>query len=36
MKKKLAEVSKHMQSAKGTEKAARILAEVATRGSYHP
>ena len=36
MKKKLAEVSKHMQSAKGPEKAARILSEIATKGSFNP
>ena len=36
MKKRLAEVSRHMQAAKGTEKAARILAEVATKGSFNP
>ena len=36
MKKRLAEVAKHMQAAKGTEKAARILAEVATKGSFNP
>jgi UDP:flavonoid glycosyltransferase YjiC (YdhE family) len=36
MKKRLAEISRHMQSAKGTEKAARILAEIATRGSFNP
>ena len=33
---RLAEVAKHMQAAKGTEKAAQILAEVATKGSYKP
>ena len=31
---RLATVAKHMQAAKGTDKAARILAEVATTGSY--
>ena len=34
MRGKLAEVSKHMQSAKGTDKAAKILAEIATTGTY--
>jgi len=36
MKKKLAEIARHMQAAKGTEKAARILAEIATTGSFKP
>ena len=36
MKKRLAEVAKHMQAAKGTEKAAHILAEIATTGSFNP
>ncbi|HNB07556.1 MAG TPA: glycosyltransferase, partial [Thauera aminoaromatica] len=36
MKARLAEVAKHMQSAKGTVKAANILAEIATKGSYQP
>ena len=36
MKARLAEVAKHMQAAKGPEKAAKILAEVATKGSYNP
>jgi len=36
MAKRLGEVAKHMQSAKGTIKAANILAEVATTGSYKP
>ena len=36
MKKRLAEVAKHMQSAKGTVKAANILAEIATNGSFKP
>jgi len=36
MKKRLAEVAKHMQAAKGTEKAARILSEIATQGSFNP
>jgi MGT family glycosyltransferase len=36
MKKKLAEIARHMQAAKGTEKAARILAEIATNGSFNP
>jgi MGT family glycosyltransferase len=31
---KLADVSKHMQAAKGTDKAARILAEIATTGTF--
>ena len=33
---KLATVAKHMQAAKGTDKAAQILAEIATTGSYRP
>jgi MGT family glycosyltransferase len=33
MKARLAEVSRSMQAAKGTEKAARIIADIATRGS---
>jgi MGT family glycosyltransferase len=36
MNRKLADISRHMQAAKGTEKAARILAEIATRGSFNP
>ena len=36
MKKRLADVAKHMQSAKGTIKAANILAEIATKGSFQP
>jgi hypothetical protein len=36
MKNRLAEVAKHMQSAKGTEKAAHILGEIATNGSFKP
>jgi MGT family glycosyltransferase len=36
MKKKLAEIARHMQAAKGTEKAARILSEIATNGSFNP
>ena len=31
---KLADVAKHMQAAKGTDKAAQILAEIATTGAY--
>ncbi|TXH39124.1 MAG: glycosyl transferase family 1 [Rhodospirillaceae bacterium] len=34
MKARLQAVSKHMQAAKGTEKAAQILAEIATTGSF--
>jgi MGT family glycosyltransferase len=33
---KLADVAKHMQAAKGTDKAAKILAEIATTGTYKP
>src|SRR5215468_5247474 len=33
MKARLAEVSRSMQAAKGTEKAARIIADIATRGT---
>jgi len=33
MKTRLAEVSRSMQAAKGTEKAARLIADIATRGS---
>ena len=33
---RLAAVSKHMQAAKGTDKAANILAEIATTGTYKP
>jgi MGT family glycosyltransferase len=33
MRTRLAEISRHMQAAKGTEKAARILAEIATKGT---
>jgi hypothetical protein len=36
MKQRLNEVAKHMQAAKGTEKAANILAEIATTGSFKP
>jgi UDP:flavonoid glycosyltransferase YjiC (YdhE family) len=36
MKKKLGEIARHMQAAKGTEKAARILSEIATKGSFNP
>jgi MGT family glycosyltransferase len=36
MKARLAEVSRHMQSQKGVEKAARILAGIATRGRLVP
>ncbi|MFO0405042.1 MAG: nucleotide disphospho-sugar-binding domain-containing protein [Labrys sp. (in: a-proteobacteria)] len=36
MKKRLAAVSAHMQAAKGTDKAARILAEIATTGTFTP
>jgi UDP:flavonoid glycosyltransferase YjiC (YdhE family) len=34
MAERLAAVSKHMQAAKGTDKAARILAEIATTGTF--
>jgi UDP:flavonoid glycosyltransferase YjiC (YdhE family) len=34
MRQRLAAVSKHMQAAKGTDKAADILAEIATTGRY--
>lgn len=34
MKKRLSELSAHMQAAKGTDKAARILAEIATTGTF--
>jgi hypothetical protein len=33
---RLADVSMHMQSAKGTDKAAQILAEIATTGTFKP
>jgi hypothetical protein len=33
---RLADVAKHMQAAKGTDKAAQILAEIATTGTYKP
>jgi MGT family glycosyltransferase len=33
---RLAAVSKHMQAAKGTDKAAHILAEIATTGAFKP
>src|SRR5215469_14982031 len=33
---RLADVSKHMQTAKGTDKAAKILADIATTGAYVP
>lgn len=36
MHERLAAVSRHMQSAKGTAKAARILAEIATSGRFTP
>lgn len=36
MKLRLAAIAKHMQAAKGTEKASTILAEIATSGSYVP
>ncbi len=36
MKARLAKISAHMQAAKGTDKAARILAEIATTGSFMP
>jgi MGT family glycosyltransferase len=36
MKDRLAAVAKHMQAAKGTEKAANILAEIATTGTFRP
>jgi MGT family glycosyltransferase len=34
MKERLAKVAAHMQAAKGTDKAARILAEIATTGTF--
>jgi UDP:flavonoid glycosyltransferase YjiC (YdhE family) len=34
MRQRLAAVSKHMQAAKGTDKAADILVEIATTGRY--
>jgi UDP:flavonoid glycosyltransferase YjiC (YdhE family) len=34
MKARLQAVSRHMQAAKGTEKAAQILAEIATTGRF--
>ena len=36
MKSRLQTLSAHMQSATGTDKAARILAEIATTGSFQP
>ncbi|WP_374310152.1 nucleotide disphospho-sugar-binding domain-containing protein [Dongia sp.] len=36
MKQRLNEVAKHMQAAKGTEKAANILAEIAETGKFKP
>lgn len=36
MRQRLIEVSTHMQAAKGTQKAATILATIATRGAYQP
>lgn len=36
MKTRLQAVAKHMQAAQGTEKAANILAEIATTGSFKP
>jgi MGT family glycosyltransferase len=33
---RLSAVAKHMQAAKGTDKAAKILAEIATTGTYKP
>jgi UDP:flavonoid glycosyltransferase YjiC (YdhE family) len=33
---RLTAVSKHMQAAKGTDKAANILAEIATTGTFKP
>lgn len=36
MKQRLNEVARHMQAAKGTEKAANILAEIATTGRFQP
>jgi hypothetical protein len=33
---RLGEVAKHMQAAKGTDKAAHILAEIATTGTFKP
>jgi UDP:flavonoid glycosyltransferase YjiC (YdhE family) len=36
MKTRLVAIAKHMQAAKGTEKAAHILAEIATTGAFNP
>ena len=36
MQERLAAVAKHMQAAKGTDKAAKILAEIATTGTFRP
>ena len=36
MKTRLQAIAKHMQAAQGTEKAANILAEIATTGSFKP
>ena len=36
MARRLVAVSEHMQAARGTDKAARILAEIATTGVFKP